>query len=87
MPRTHYGIMAPRSRVALKCIDVLFGTLVDPGFMGSLLFLVNPFDGPLTKNQDRSYSDLFQLMIGKVQGKVGTAYDERETSTAMNRRG
>jgi deoxycytidine triphosphate deaminase len=84
MPREYYGILMPRSRIAFKGLDVIYGTLVDPGFEGNLV-IIGRFIIPHAIHY--GYDNLFQLLIGKVDGKVGIAYNERKTSTAMNRKG
>ena len=83
LPRDIVGILAPRSRVSLRGIFTSFSPIVDPGYRGHVIFLVYRPEPPhLIINM----MDLFQIMFFRV-GEVKVAYNERKSSTAMDRRG
>jgi len=83
MPRDLVGLVCLRSRSSQRGIFASFGPLIDPGFRGQLIFLVWKPENP---NLDFSVADLFQVMFFKV-GEVDVSYDERKSSTAMERKG
>mgnify|MGYP001047061361 CR=1 FL=1 len=83
LPRNILGICSLRSRAThMEETFASFSNLIDPGYSGKLIFLVySPADYAF------NYTDLFQIMFMVVDGKVGVAYNERKSSTAMNRNG
>jgi len=82
LSRDIVGLVSLRSRAVVKeQIFASFSSLVDPGYSGKLTFLVySPMDYAF------NWEELFQIMFFKI-GKVGTAYNERVSSTAMGRDG
>jgi len=82
LPRNVAGIVGLRSRAVIQDeVYASFSPLVDPGFSGKLTFIVYHL------NETFNYKDIFQMMFFKVDGEVGTAYNERKSSTAMGRTG
>ena len=77
------GIIGERSRIANYSLFASFSPLIDPGFKGHLIFLVqDPFYQ--LRNVQEELGALFQIMFFRV-GEVNVAYNEREKSTAMHR--
>lgn len=81
LARNIAGWVSLRSNTTKRNIFASFSSLVDPGYSGHLIFLVfdptNRFVGNLI--------NIFQIVFFKV-GEVEVAYDEREKSTAMDRK-
>lgn len=76
------GLVCMRSRSTIAGWAASYSQLVDPGYCGKLIFLAwQPVPTPYSE-----VDKMFQIMFFKV-GDVGKAYDERESSTAMNRKG
>ena len=75
------GLIGLRSKTTKKGIWASFSPLIDPGFKGHLIFLVQtiPF-------RPVDLHHLFQIMFFKL-GTVNVTYNKRESSTAMDRRG
>ena len=79
------GIIGERSRIANYSLFASFSPLIDPGFKGHLIFLVqDPFYQ--LRNVQEELGALFQIMFFRV-GEVDVAYNERKTSTGMDRKG
>jgi len=83
LPKDLAGLVSLRSRTSKMDLFASFSQLVDPGYSGHLLFLIYNPAYPETLTE---FKDLFQIMFFKV-GKVNVAYNERKTSTAMDRKG
>ena len=85
LPRDVAGIIGARSRIANKRLFTSFIPLIDPGFKGHLIFLVlDPFHK--VRNIQKEMTGLFQVMFFRL-GEVDKAYNERKSSTAMDRKG
>jgi len=83
MPRDLVGMLAPRSKTSKQGIFSSYSPLVDPGYRGHVIFLVY---NPALPSYPGHLKNLFQLMFFRI-GKVNVAYNERKTSTAMDREG
>jgi len=83
LARNICGLVFFRSRAAKRSILCTFGPLIDPGFSGHLIFYVDLGFGVIEEKDLRS---LFQVIFIEIN-PVGTAYNERKTSTAMERSG
>lgn len=79
------GLVCMRSRTTLQGWFGSFSALVDPGYCGNLIFLVYK-PALIAVSSIGEMNDMFQIMFFKV-GDVEQAYNERELSTAMNRKG
>jgi len=76
------GLVCMRSRSTIAGWAASYSQLVDPGYCGKLIFLAwQPVPTPYLE-----VDKMFQIMFFKV-GEVEQAYNERELSTAMNRKG
>jgi deoxycytidine triphosphate deaminase len=84
LPRDIAGIVCLRSNSSKRSSPVVasYSQLVDPGYEGKLIFRVLKLKYPIG-----NLTNLFQILFFRVDGKVGTSYDERKTSTAIGRKG
>ena len=84
IPREYLGIVCLRSNASKRTSPILasYSQLVDPGYTGKLIFRVLKLKYPIG-----NLVDLFQIIFMRVDGKVGVAYNERKTSTALERKG
>ena len=76
------GLICMRSRSTIAGWVASYSQLVDPGYCGRLIFLA----WQLVSTPYLEVDKMFQIMFFKV-GEVEQAYNERESSTAMNRKG
>jgi len=84
LPRSIAALVLLRSNTSFRKSPLLasFSQLVDPGYSGHLVFRLLKLEYPFG-----DLTNLFQIIFFEVKGEVGEAYNERQKSTAMGRKG